>query len=257
MIRILWFIVWCAGSALQADGLSDARQGLVALNRENLDSAIRLYTQAISRGELENSNLSITYNNRGVAWIGKAEVDRAISDFHRAISINPQYYGAYNNRGVAWNRKGELDLAISDFNQAIDIEPQYSKAYNNRGNAWKAKGELDLAIWDYHQAIDINSQGDTAYNNLAWLYATSRDSRYRDGTLAVKFAKVALNLSPDSAHIIDTGAAALARNGDYQQAVNYQEKVIRLLIERGDKRTKEFEERLILYQSGRAYVDTN
>ena len=79
--------------------------------------------------------------------------DSAISDFNKAIEIDPKHDKAYNSRGNVYNVKGLFDLAISDFNEAIDINPKYADAYGNRGYAYSAKGLYDLAISDFNKAI--------------------------------------------------------------------------------------------------------
>ena len=48
-------------------------------------------------------------------------------------------------RGSAYLRKGEFELALSDFNRAIEINPRLSRAYLDRSEAYmsraRAKGE--------------------------------------------------------------------------------------------------------------------
>ncbi len=73
------------------------------------------------------------YNKRGVAYARKGQYDQAISDFNKALEINPRYATAYYNRGVAYARKGQYDQAISDFTKALEINPRYATAYYNRG----------------------------------------------------------------------------------------------------------------------------
>jgi tetratricopeptide (TPR) repeat protein len=41
---------------------------------------------------------------------------------------NPRFY---NNRGIAYAEKGQYDQAISDFNKAIEINPRDPQAYNS------------------------------------------------------------------------------------------------------------------------------
>jgi len=41
--------------------------------------------------------------------------------------------------GQADEASGLYDRAISDFNKAIEIDPKHAKAYNNRGNAYNNK----------------------------------------------------------------------------------------------------------------------
>ncbi len=54
---------------------------------------------------------------------------------------------AYNNRGMALMCKGQSDQAISDFNKAIQINPMLALAYGNRGRAYYFKKEYDKS-WD-------------------------------------------------------------------------------------------------------------
>ena len=50
--------------------------------------------------------------------------DSAISNYSKAIKINPKFVKAYNNRGIAYTWKKQFDLAIADFNKAIELDPQ-------------------------------------------------------------------------------------------------------------------------------------
>jgi tetratricopeptide (TPR) repeat protein len=61
---------------------------------------------------------------------------------------------AYNNRGVAYNGQGDHDRAIEDLSQAIMLNPGYAMAYYNRGLAYKAKGYNDRARVDFNKACE-------------------------------------------------------------------------------------------------------
>ena len=61
---------------------------------------------------------------------------------------------AYYNRGNAYHSKGQYDQAISDFNKALEINPRDVTAYNNRGSAYLEKGLYDKAWEDVHKAED-------------------------------------------------------------------------------------------------------
>ncbi len=62
---------------------------------------------------------------------------------------------AYNNRGNAYFEKGQHDQAISDYNKALEINPTDAGAYNNRGIAYMLKGKYDKAWEDVHKAQDL------------------------------------------------------------------------------------------------------
>ena len=60
---------------------------------------------------------------------------------------------AYGNRGRAYGRdKGQYNKAISDFNKAIEIDPKYAMAYNNRGAAYFYIKEYENAWNDVKKA---------------------------------------------------------------------------------------------------------
>src|SRR3712207_4675746 len=48
---------------------------------------------------------------------------------------------AFNNRGVAYAAKGDLNRAITDFNEAIRLDPEDAYVFNNRGNAYRSRGD--------------------------------------------------------------------------------------------------------------------
>ena len=62
---------------------------------------------------------------------------------------------AYYNRGVAYARKGQLDKAISDYTRAMEINPKCALAYYNRGTAYYFKGEHDKAWKDVNMAKSL------------------------------------------------------------------------------------------------------
>ena len=85
------------------------------------------------------------YNNQGVDWYNKGEYDKAIADYNKALSLDPNHASTYLNRGCVWDDKGEYDKAIADYSEAIRLKPSDAIAYGNRGNTWNKKGEYDTA----------------------------------------------------------------------------------------------------------------
>jgi len=61
---------------------------------------------------------------------------------------------AYNNQGLTYFKMRQYDQAISDFNKALEINPRDVTAYNNRGSAYLEKGLYDKAWEDVHKAED-------------------------------------------------------------------------------------------------------
>ncbi len=106
-----------------------------------------------------------------------------------------------------------------------------------------------------------------ATNDLAWFLATCPDSNLQNGDEAVLQAKSALKMLAESGaderhEMVDTMAAALARNGEFAEAILWQKKAITLLAEDKevtDEERKsleaEFKGRLALYEKQKPYTD--
>ena len=64
-----------------------------------------------------------------------------IASLSEVIQRNPSDPGAYNTRGAAYARVGRYGDAISDFNKAVQIDPNNAPAYTNRALAFRQTGK--------------------------------------------------------------------------------------------------------------------
>ena len=77
------------------------------------------------------------------------------------------------------------------------------------------------ALADYANTIELDPEFAHAYRNGAWLLATCPDERFRDPANAVLGAQQALEYSYGDRHVaLDTLAAALASNGQFEEAIS-------------------------------------
>ena len=106
------------------------------------------------------------YYNRGIDKYDNGDYYGAISDYNKAIEINPRYAKAYVNRGIAKRKSGDNYGAISDYNKAIEINPSDADSYFNLGTI-KAIELKDYygSISDFNKAIEINSTDKSAWKN--------------------------------------------------------------------------------------------
>ena len=84
-----------------------------------------LFSYAFTQQKQSESKDADFYFNQGIAYIDKAQYDLAISDFNKALDINPRDAEAYCNRGIAYREKGQYDQAISDYTKAIELNPNW------------------------------------------------------------------------------------------------------------------------------------
>ena len=190
-------------------------RGLAYEGKGQHDQAIEDYDRAI---RLE-PNDAVAYYNRGLAYERKLQYDRAIQDFEQAIRLSPDHAGAYYHRGLAYGRKVQYDRAIQDFDHAIRLNSDDADAYHGRGLAHRYKGQYDHAIEDYDRAIGLNPNYAGAYNSLAWLRATAKEARFRDGAEAVRLARKAVEIEAKNTSYYDTLAAAYVEAGETERAL--------------------------------------
>ena len=54
--------------------------------------------------------------------------------------MNPDLAVAHHNRGYVYYVKGEYDRAVTEYDKAIRLDPNDGDYYNHRGNAFYSKG---------------------------------------------------------------------------------------------------------------------
>lgn len=190
----------------------------------------------------------------GQAWVKKDQVllpEAALEYYSQQIETRPTS-AAWNNRGSVWKEKGELESAIRDYTEAIRLDPKNAIAFNNRGQAWKKLGEYARAISEYTESIRLAPKSPTAYNNLAWLLATCPDHHIRNGQRAIELATHSCELTGwKHASMLDTLAAAAAEAGQFEKAVEWQQKAIALA--RSESEKAGLRERLVRYEAKEAF----
>jgi tetratricopeptide (TPR) repeat protein len=78
----------------------------------------------------------------------------AITDFNKAIELDPNDDDAYYNRGRSKHSLKDHSGAIEDYTKAIELSPS-SHSYNNRGDAKEELGNLDGACSDWKKAANL------------------------------------------------------------------------------------------------------
>ena len=151
------------------------QQAAKSCNSKSTDVDVQLNacTQIIESGKVNKKEISFAYNNRGAAFNQKREYDRAVSEYTRAIDLNPQYARAFVNRGNNFYAIGSIDSALADYSEAIKIDPKYADAYTGRGWVFYVKNDYERAFADYNIALKLDPNNIFAYNNRGLAFARS------------------------------------------------------------------------------------
>ena len=108
-------------------------------------------------------------------------MDEAITEFRKAIEIQPDDAEAHNDLGITLQAKGQLDEAIAEYRKALQIQPDDADGHCNLGIALQDKGQLDEAITEYRKALQIQPDDAEARINLGF----TLDLAERDALLPV------------------------------------------------------------------------
>jgi len=181
--------------------------------------AISDFTKAIEI----NPNLANAYFTRGNAKYNLKDYNGAIADFTKAIEINPNFAKAYYNRGNSKSDLKDYYGAISDFTKAIEINPNSANAYNNRGNSKSDLKDYYGAISDYNKAIEINPNSANAYNNRG-----NSKSDLKDYYGAISDYNKAIEINPNSANAYNNRGNSKSDLKDYYGAISDYNKAIEI-----------------------------
>jgi tetratricopeptide (TPR) repeat protein len=131
-----------------------------------------------------------THYDRGRQHSEKKDWKAAISEFSRAIELDPNFELAYANRAVARANLENFSTALKDINKAIEMNPTLVDAYRLRGQIHtkigeesvssfreaffggdideytKAIEEYDLALADFNKEIELNPQSQERIDQL-------------------------------------------------------------------------------------------
>jgi tetratricopeptide (TPR) repeat protein len=164
---------------------------------------------------------AIDYNYRGVTYDKLDRYTEAVSDYSRAIELDPSFVLAYNNRGATYERLRKYDDAIMDYTSAIQLTPSLSQAYYNRGNVFSKRKKSEEAIDDFTRSLQLDPELMRAYINRGSEYYAI--GRYEE---ALADFTEAINLQPNyaKAHVNRGVVHDSLRNydraiEDYSQAI--------------------------------------
>jgi Flp pilus assembly protein TadD len=198
-------------------------------------------------------NFAEAHNNLGVTLKQQGRLNEAFVHYSRAIQLNPEYEEAHNNLAGLLAARGKLDEAIAHYSKALQIKPDYGNARVQLAVALMRTGQTDKAIQQYRTALHFRPDWPEVLNNLAWIFATHKDPRYRDGAKALLLAKKACELTAyKQANFLDTLAAAYAEANQFDQAVFTAQKAKQMALASGQEEiAKVIERQMQVFKTGK------
>jgi protein O-mannosyl-transferase len=216
------------------------------------EEARDLYRKAM----FANPYNGVLYNDYANVLLKTGKIDDAILVYRAGIKRDPDTVATYHNLALTLAGQGNLDEAISLWREAIDRDPEYAAAHAGLGNALLMTDQTNQGIAELRRSLQIKPDAVDVLNSLAWVLATHPSPFFQNGPEAEKFARHAVELSKsEMPKPLDTLAAALAREGKFEEAIQFAGEAQAVAKKQGDDAlAKQIEGRLKLYQDGKAYA---
>ncbi|XPV75416.1 MAG: tetratricopeptide repeat protein [Desulfovibrio sp.] len=221
-------------AALKMGGGVSAAQltGFILYEKESYNDSIRLFDAVLKQRPSDSD-----------ALLYKAMAYEKLEDYPNAVETYTELLNVHKNRPVAWFNRANCYMALSldhdaikDYTRSLELNPQNLPAYYNRGLLYEKDGKNYEAIMDYSEAAVYAPKNATLLSKLAWLLATTDDSRITEaGSQAVVYAQKAVALTNNedykSLHIL---AASMAKASRYGEAAKAEKEAMMLLEQQGN-----------------------
>jgi len=198
--------------------------GLIATARADKNDTF--YVQAHGRFYIE----AVRYLNQGLKLSQKGDKQGARSCFDAAIRIDKSIWPAYLDRAEILLGNGQFNLALQDCNTASRLRPDFYRTFVLRASIYRRLGQCREALVDVNRIFSFHGYSEIdamALNQRALLRATCRDAEIHDPKLALADAQQACSKDGwNKAIYMGTLALAYAENGDFANAISYQQRAI-------------------------------
>jgi tetratricopeptide (TPR) repeat protein len=122
---LLWTSVLYAGKLIEEEGLNYYNEGVQAQKTGNFDTALASYQKAMVIGLDASNYRAYIFNNVGVIYSEKGDMDKAESMFLEALKIDPEYKPANFNIAVLYMKQGLCNKAMVYLTKSYNISGEY------------------------------------------------------------------------------------------------------------------------------------
>lgn len=157
--------------------------GLVETKLNDYPAAIRWLDSAVHLQPREPDY----YVNRGIAKVGMKDTT-AMTDFKRALALDPEHTAALHNMAVLKRNMGEADASMDQLEKAIESDSSMLYPYLERAYQRMEGGYFKGAIEDYDKALEINDRDPEIWLNRGLAREKSNDLKgaFSDYTKAIE-----------------------------------------------------------------------
>ena len=143
--------------------------GIALELQKNYQAAVDIYRKVIRL----KPDFVEAYNNLGGVLADLNQTEEAIEVYQQGLAVKPDSANLYNNLGFTLLKENPIQ-AITAYHRAIELEPNFTRAYYNLGKALQIIGEHEWAVKCFQGVIKLKSEQDNvlAYSDCAFSLMT-------------------------------------------------------------------------------------
>ena len=189
--------------------------------------AIFILCSASANIALSDSSSAEKYYKSATAYHDLGEFEQAISEYRKAIALNPNSPIIHNRLGVAYSELKQYDAALDAYQKALVLSPMTAEPHYNMGLVYLKQGDLPRAAEAFKRAIAINVEWGDPYTGLGEVY-----SKQGDFGQAARAYKQATRLNPNGnpSAILGLGKTYV-KQGRLDDAIIAIEKAIEIQVD--------------------------
>lgn len=194
---------------------------------EENEKAIDFYKKALvvdSNYALALAGLSEAYGQKvSKYWQSDEWLDSALVLSKKALEIDSDLAEAYKALASYYQAKDEYQLALTNYQKAIELNPNYWSAILNYGQVKTFLGNHDEALYWTRRANDLTPNDIFGIISLGMVY-----KNLNCDSSAIKWSKKALELEPEHKFATYYLGELYLGIGDFKNANKYFERVIEI-----------------------------
>jgi Flp pilus assembly protein TadD len=177
----------------------------------DLAGAVDAYARAIDTpvGLGDPSSVAVLRDALGDVLARQGRLDDAVTEFERAVRLDPTLQYSRTNLGNALAQLGRLPDAEAQFREAIRLKPTDAVSHVGLANVYLETGRTDQATGEYHEAVRLDPSSAPAHKGLATTLVTRGDF----AQAAVEYRE-AIGIDPSNARTYLSLGLALMKAGD-------------------------------------------
>jgi len=160
----------------------------------------------------------------------------------------------YTLRGNAYATQGEIQRALSDYDRAVNADATTFWIQMERANAYFLAGNNEKALESFDAAVTIAPDSAEALIYRALITAAASEEEIRNPAQALLDAQRVDQLLPGQPAYVDILAVAYAANDDFEMAAQESRRAIDLLPVREQASMDDYRSRLDLYTKGLPFL---